>query len=200
MTNSLIIFNRNIEATCVLENIFIYLEPKIQALDMSEILRAEYVLIVSAFDYYIHDRIRDGMLQIFDGLSPVNDKYNNFHISLNTVTRIISETDPLNRNAILDLEIRKITSKDSYQSPASIEQALGLISIKSIWTKVSGSLLIPPEDIKKKLNLIVRRRNKIAHEADYDCITNSKTPIEIIDVEDTRNFIVSLVNTIDLIT
>lgn len=29
-----------------------------QALDLSDILRAEIVLIVSAFDYYVHDVVR----------------------------------------------------------------------------------------------------------------------------------------------
>jgi hypothetical protein len=40
------------------------------ALDVSDILRASLVLVVSALDYYIHEVVTLGMLEIYRGQRP----------------------------------------------------------------------------------------------------------------------------------
>lgn len=55
---------------------------------------------------------------------------------------------------------------------------MNLIDVKNIWTKLSSKLLEPSEDIKKRLSLIINRRNKIVHEADFDLSLGSKIPID----------------------
>jgi len=197
MSNSLLQFNKNIDSINTIDGIYTYLEGQVKAIDLSEILRAEYVLIVSAFDYYIHDIVREGMLKIFDGRKNTNENYDKFLISLKTLNLILSNNDENIRRQLLDTEIRKITCKYSYQAPSNVERALTLIAVKSIWTSVSLTLKMQKKDLTKKLCLIVNRRNKIAHEADIDPITNDKIPIDRQSIIDVKIFITTLVKTID---
>ncbi|MBS1509061.1 MAG: hypothetical protein JSS79_20655 [Bacteroidetes bacterium] len=190
-------FLKNIESIDTIDGIHSYFEQQVPAMDISEILRAEYVLLVSAFDYYVHDLVRDGMLEIFEGKNKTNSEFDRFHISLKSVNLLLSTSDKVVRVQLLDNEIRKITSKHSYQAPSSVERALSLISVKSIWKAISKDLKIDKEDIVKELGLIVHRRNKIAHEADINPITNGKTLIDKKTVKDVREFLVKLVRAID---
>ncbi len=190
-------FLKNIESIEIIDGIHSYFEQQVPAIDISEILRAEYVLLVSAFDYYVHDLVREGMLEIFDGKSKPNTEYDKFHISLKSVNLLLSTTDNIVRRRLLDNEIRKINSRHSYQAPSNVERALALISIKSIWQNVAKDLKMDKEDIVKELGLIVHRRNKMAHEADINPVTNDKTPIDKKTINDVRDFIVKLVKAID---
>lgn len=197
MSKSLQGFHKNIESINIIDGIYGYFEKQVPAIDLSEILRAEYVLLVSAFDYYIHDVVREGMLKIFEGTRSGNECYDKFSITLKALNLIISTNDQNIRKQLLDNEIRKINSKHSYQAPTNVERALALIEVKSIWRSVSLILRMPKDDIVKELGLIVNRRNKIAHEADIDPITNDKTQIDRNTVDDVKLFIVKLVNAID---
>ena len=77
----------------------------------------------------------------------------------------------------LEIAIKDVNSKDSYQSPKSIEYALQLINIKSVWKKLAEPMDMNTEDIKGELALIIDSRNKIAHEADYDNLRGCKNQI-----------------------
>lgn len=197
--NPIIQFQKNIESIKVLDAIYAYLNPKVTSFDLSEILRAEFVLLVSAFDCYIHDIVREGMLEIFEGGKSSNSDFENFSLPFRTVNQLINATDQPTRKQIIDIAIKEITSKDSYQSPRSIENALGLISVKKIWTSLGKELSLPPDDIKNQLNLIINRRNKIAHEADIDRATGLKKTISASDIKDTMEFIETLAKTLDVI-
>ncbi len=192
-------FQQNIESIKVLDAIYAYLNPKVTSFDLSEILRAEFVLIVSAFDCYIHDIVREGMLEIFEGGKGSNSDFENFSLPFKTVNQLLKATDQPTRKQIIDIAIKEITSKDSYQSPRSIENALGLISVKKIWTLLGKELNRPTDDIKHQLNLIINRRNKIAHEADIDRATGLKKAISESDIKLAMEFIESLAKTLDAI-
>ena len=53
---------------------------------------------------------------------------------------------------------------------------------------------------KKQLDIIVRRRNQIAHEADMNYVTNTKNTISLSDVVDAKAFLVDLSQHIDSLT
>lgn len=53
---------------------------------------------------------------------------------------------------------------------------------------------------KNQLDLVVRRRNQIAHEADMDYATNTKNAIALSDVIDAKAFLVDLSQHIDNLT
>lgn len=190
-------FNRNIKSIKLLHELHNYLSIQITAIDLSEILRAELVLIVSALDCYIHDAVRKGMVEIFEGKHSTNKKFDEYSIPLSFVQQIIIAPSENEKTQIIDAAIKKISSKDSYQSSRSIENALQLISLKGIWSLVKDEMGKSPKDIKDTLGLIIHRRNKIAHEADLDRISGQKTNIERRDIDDIFLFIGSLVQAIE---
>ena len=138
-------------------------------LDLSDMLRAALVLAVSALDYYIHEVVRIGMLEIHRGQRPEPPAFSRFQISLGNARAGINAGQ--NIDSWLEDEIRQRHSYKSFQQPEAIADAIRLISNKKLWEEVSinmGRLAKDAEDIKKQLSLIVDRRNKIAHEADID--------------------------------
>jgi hypothetical protein len=161
-----------------------------------EILRAQFVLIVSALDTYIHDVVRIGMLEIYQN-NRTSSKTDNFPIEFSILRQIEQTTNQQNKLALLEKSIQNKNSKESYQSPKSIEYALGLVNINNVWTKVSTAINLPAEDIKNQLALIIDRRNKIAHESDRNFLTGGKYPIDKILVDNTINFIDSLCTSIN---
>lgn len=185
-------FRLNLDNVRDLAKIYDLLESNFPLLknEADEILRAEIVLAVSAFDSFIHDVVRIGMTSSFLGRRlPVSSSFNQFSISLQSLQNIELAPNHIDKAALFDNEVRKINSKDSFQSPKSIEYALSLINVDKIWTKASNSMGVPAQDIKNQLALIVDRRNKIAHEADYDFVNGNKYPIDKSLANDVTSFI-----------
>ncbi|WP_052711980.1 hypothetical protein [Elstera litoralis] len=51
------------------------------AVDLSDMLRAEIVMAVSALDHYIHEIVRIGMLECWAGTRPITDAFGRFSIT-----------------------------------------------------------------------------------------------------------------------
>jgi hypothetical protein len=64
--------------------------------------------------------------------------------------------------------VREKHSWLSFQHPDRIADAIRLVSSVKLWEEVGNELGISAKDAKLRLELIVDRRNKIAHEADMD--------------------------------
>lgn len=172
----------------------------VPAMDISDILRSEYVLIVSAFDCYIHDVVLQGMSDIFSGNKTECKSFTDFCIPMSTVKELLATSDVSLRYSIYNASVKKILSKDSYQSPKSREFALSMVNMKGIWSKVGKKIGMLAEDVKTKLGLIILRRNKIAHEADIEnLVSMKKTEIERTDVEEVIAFLNNVVLAIDKI-
>ena len=170
----------------------------VQAMDLSDILRAEYVLIVSAFDCYVHDVILQGMSNMFSGSKPESSGFNDFCLPMSTVKQLLDTDDPVIREGIYNASVKKLLSKDSYQSPKSVEYAMGMINHKKIWKKIGDKINVSPQDVVSKLGLIIQRRNKIAHEADIqNLVSMDKTPIDRSDVDDTFAFLDKIVRALE---
>lgn len=170
----------------------------VQAMDLSDILRAEYVLIVSAFDCYVHDVVLQDMTNMFSGCKPKCRGFEDFCLPMSAVKQLLDTTDPTIRESIYNASVKKLLSKDSYQSPKSVEYAMALINKKNIWRKVGAKLSMSSQDVSSKLGLIIQRRNKIAHEADInDLVSMDKTPIDRSDVDDTFAFLDQIVTAIE---
>jgi hypothetical protein len=93
------------------------------AVDTSDILRAQYVLAVSALDHYVHEVARLGMLETFDGIRIASPAYLRFRISLDClgIGRVVSRTD-------VDSEIRTQHGFIAFQHPDKVTEAIRLIS------------------------------------------------------------------------
>jgi len=193
MNNAIIQFRNNLKSVKELNQIYTLVLEKFPLLaeQAAEILRAEVVLTVSAMDCFIHDLVRIGMTDTFMGNRQSSKSFSNFSISIKGLQNIIDATSSLDRLVYFEKEIRKINSSDSYQSPQSIEYALQLINIDKVWSKISVNMETKPEDIKNELSLIINRRNKIAHEADFDNANGLKY---FIDQEMTNKIIVFIEN------
>ena len=165
-------------------------------LDLSDILRAALVLAVSALDYYIHEIVRIGMLEIHRGQRPEPPAFSGFQISLGNARAGINAGQ--NIDSWLEDEIRQRHSYKSFQQPDAIADAVRLICDKKLWEEVSINIGRPAKDIKKELSQIVDRRNKIAHEADIDPSypIGDRWPIDELLVNEAVDFIEQVVESI----
>lgn len=179
-------FKQNIESVKQLDIIYQYLQNQQihnNNIDLSELLRAEIVLAVSALDNFISDVLRIGIVDTFDGTRTIphelKETFNKFQVDMEVLLQIISAQSQQEKLAILGNYITKINEKRPYQTTKQIEEALALLGIKQLWTKVSNELsmngtIISPDHVKRYYATIIFDRNKIAHEADIDPLTRNK--------------------------
>ncbi len=164
---------------------YIHANSAIPAKD--NILRAALTMLVSAIDTSVHELVISALVR------RLTNKINSFDISKQFVSiQCILETEPSLRIAMAESDIRKQFSKETFQSSRQIEAALSSIGINRIWTRLSAHLRDRPDEIKLKLDLMVRRRNQIVHEADLDgfhCLQQ----IHLEMVEDLQKFTTQLV-------
>lgn len=136
------------------------------ALDLTDLLRSQIVMAVSALDYYIHEITRVGMLEVYGGKRPQTPAFLRFQITMEaTLQGIVADQG---NDGWLDEEIRKKHGYLAFQHPDRIADAVRLFSSCTLWTSVASELNIEVEDVKTELQLIIDRRNQIAHEADLD--------------------------------
>jgi hypothetical protein len=138
------------------------------AISLDELLRAEIVLAVSALDCYIHDIVRMGMLAAFKAGTGEPNAYLRFGVSLEFVKKLLSANTEDEKLIFFEHEIRQLHGFRTFQTADNISQALSFIGIKKIWEKVSAIIGITSADVRTKLDLIIGRRNCIAHESDID--------------------------------
>lgn len=155
---------------------------------LSDMLRSELVLAVSALDYFIHEIVRLGMLEIYNGNRQSTDQFQRFQISMANVSNAI--LDP-SKHEWLEREIIDQHSRQSFQSYDNIANAVRLFYGRSPWPEVSARINMETQDIKDRLNMIVDRRNKIVHESDMrrPSYLNQRFTIEDQMVEDAVAFI-----------
>lgn len=134
-------------------------------LDLSDLLRAELVMVVSALDLYIHEVVRLGMLECFRGYRPQTNAFREFRVTLGgTIQALSAPQDDL----WLDEQIRDQHSRRTFQNPNDIASGISLISGVTLWDSIAGRLQSTTVAVRDRLRLIVERRNKIVHEADLN--------------------------------
>jgi len=164
------------------------------AVDLTDIYRASLVLGVSALDYFVHEFVRLGMLEINKGTRPVTDAYLAFKVPLAAAQTGIA--DPL-QDGWLDQAVRHAHSWPSFQHPDKVADAVRLISGIKLWDSVALELGSNAQSVKARLITIVDRRNKIAHEADMDPINpGCQWPIDGVLTKDALDVIGCLVRAI----
>lgn len=168
------------------------------AMDLTDILRAEIVMIVSALDHYIHELARLGMLEVFHGKRTPTPSFRKFDVSLDHVLAAMGGSPG---PAWLETEIRTNHGFQSFQHPEKIADAVRLFSSVELWKAVGSNLGEDPKVVKTKLLLLVDRRNKIAHEADLDpTFPGVRWPISPGVVEEAIEFVAKLCEAIDAAT
>lgn len=135
------------------------------AIDVSDMWRSQVVLGVSALDHLIHEMARLGMIESAKGTRQKSDAFLRFELPLDAVDLGLTGQS---HEIWLGEAIRDKHSWLSFQHPDKIADAIRLISSIKLWEEVGKELGLPAKDIKARLELIIDRRNKIAHEADMD--------------------------------
>ena len=136
-----------------------------KAMDLSDLLRAQIVLGVSALDYFVHELTRLGMLAAWEGKRVQTEAFKRFPLPIAAATGL---TDPIASVRIFENEIRLRHSFLAFQQPEKIADAIRLISEVRLWEEVAKEMRSAPHTVKSELTFIIDRRNKIAHEADLD--------------------------------
>ncbi|MBL7203534.1 MAG: hypothetical protein ISS63_04270 [Desulfobacteraceae bacterium] len=199
MNKAITQFEANIESVRQLGIIYLAFRDKVtQAINLDELLRAELVLAVGALDCYIHDLVRIRMSVAFRAGQGESNAYLSFGVSLKFVKELISvnsESDKLN---LFEQEISRLHGFRTFQTAENISQALSFININNLWVKVGNILGMNSADVKTRLNLIVDRRNRIAHESDVDPSLGigNKYPIDFPLVNDAIGFLESITHAI----
>jgi hypothetical protein len=177
------------------------------ALQPDELLRAEWAARVSALDLYVHELVTTHLVGIFTGARHVCPGFGRFQVSADALMRIQNAQTPADRAAAFELEVRTRLSRITYQTPDDIADGIRLVSPCSLWNEVAlrlgasaSTVTTVAGDLKKKLSVIVDRRNKIVHEGDLQpTVPRMPWPINRNDVVDVTTFIGSIVSAIDAI-
>ena len=168
------------------------------AVDLTDLLRSQIVLAVSAMDLYIHEITRIGMLEGYDGKRPQTNAFSRFQVAMDAVIEAIVRPG---RNEWIESEIREKHGYQSFQSPDKIADAVRLFSGCELWPSVAAKLGSTAKEVKDRLIIIVDRRNQIAHEADWAPSSPGQPairwPISAADSEQAVNFIEDVCEAID---
>src|SRR5712692_3792178 len=82
------VFRANLDRVRAIHGLFLTLSRQVTpALDLTDLLRAEFVLIVSAFDHFVHELTLAGMLETWDGRRAATSAYQRFPIPLGGAAR-----------------------------------------------------------------------------------------------------------------
>jgi len=188
MLNARVVFNKNILQAQGLGILYDHLSSTLPMPEQfDDLLRSQIVNSLSAFDKLMHDLIRIGMVKIFENLRPSTSKDLNETVAIQYLSELSAEAIPPPAVRFEEI-IRDKLSKFSFQDPAKVAEGLSYIwNEGQKWQQITIGLGITDDDAKRKLKLIVTRRNAIVHEADLDPITNQKQTItksEAVDVSD----------------
>ena len=184
-------FVKLVQDTQNVETLYNYFENSVVPVDISDLLRWQWVQCISAFDKFVHDVVRVGMVEIFLENRTPTPKYNTFQIDIQTYGDMI--------NNIIDASLifeRKIILKHgflAFQDPSKVADALSYIwNENDKWGKLSNLMGMSKDDCTTYLRNIVIRRNQIVHEGDYTDSLSRRQDIFLQDVIDIRNYILKL--------
>lgn len=190
MLNALALFDQNIDRARNLAGIYDYLKINIQVpLSFDDLLRSQIMYSVSAFDKLMHDLIRIGMVEIYTGVRQPTPKYLSESLTMEVHSSLVTATVPPKEYVFEQALFQKLKFI-SFQDPSKVSDGLSYIwNTSNKWQQIAGRMAISEDQAKKKLSLIVSRRNAIVHESDVDPLTRTKIPIQRSEAEDTTAFL-----------
>lgn len=166
MVNAIEHFRANIERVELLGALYEALcHLTTPVIDCSDLLRAQIVMAVSALDHYVHEVTRLGMLEVLAGSRRQTPGFLRFQVRMGAAMAGLTGRD---QSAWFDTEVREKHSYLAFQYPDKIADAIRLFSPRQLWSSVGLRLGLPIQEVKERLQLVIERRNKIAHEADLD--------------------------------
>jgi hypothetical protein len=146
--------------------------------DAADMHRAALVQCVAALDSYIHDVVLDYAVDIVKGSrGPGSPTRVGLHVS--AVGSLTSAADPIELELRARAAINERLSQETYQKPDDIAKAFAMVGIQGLWQGAFGAA---SGAVKRNLNLVVGRRNRIVHRCDLDP-AGSGTVLPLIDTD-----------------
>lgn len=191
-------FDAGIERVRNLHALYIHLSATLHLPtdNVSDVLRSELAYVVSSLDKFIHDLVKEGMIETFLGRRPATNTYENFGITLRQFEAIKTATLPP-PEIVFENAVVSSHKHLSFQDPDKIASVLSLIWNEPYkWKKIASCMGKTEYDIRVELKNIVIRRNQIVHEGDIDPMTSQVQAIHETDVKNSVDFIESLAHCI----
>lgn len=199
MLSSKIAFEQNIKEVRAISDIYNYLNSEMKVpFSVDDLLRSQVVYVVSAFDKLIHDLIRVGLVQSYEGTRPQTPKYINEPFPMSVIQQMSSASIPPAVHFFEQAVFQKLKIV-SYQEPGKVSDGLSFIwEEKQKWQKITAQMGSPKDHkgVKTQLKLIADRRNMIVHEADLNPTSMQKQDITSSEVDEIIDFIESCGNAI----
>lgn len=160
-------FEKLVEDTKNVHTLYEYIENVMKApFDYSDLLRWQWIQCVSAFDKLIHDLVRIGMIEVFQGQRIATAKFNTFSLGYKSYNDMLN--NPIQRVQIFEQKIILKHSYLAFQHPDKVADALSYIwNENDKWLKIANKVGIDKNACLIKLKNIVSRRNQIVYEGDY---------------------------------
>lgn len=179
-----------------IKTLYEYIENTMKApIDTSDLLRWQWIQCISAFDKFVHDIVRIGMVDIFQGNRPSTPKYNMFQLDMQTCLDM--QNSSITAVTIFEQKIIQKHSFLAFQDPAKVADALSYIwNDNDKWQTISSVVGMDRNDCVTFLKNAVIRRNQIVHEGDYTDILSKRQEIYEQDVLEIRQFILNIGNAI----
>ena len=165
---------------------------------LSNLLRHQIVVGVSALDLYLHTVIRLGVIEIYNGIRVPTNKFFNHSLRTEILMRLVTlykNPVPPTRpedipEVILESEFQRQMKILAFQDPEKIKDGLSYIWNEAHKFQVIANLMGLSEDnLKTRLKLISERRNQIVHENDRNLSNYTINPINKPDVENSLDLI-----------
>lgn len=190
MLNARSTFSQNISDARRHTTLYDFLNEQVRVpFPFDDLLRAEIVASVAAFDKLMHDVIRIGMCDCFAGLRPVTPKYLSESITIELHSALVGATIPP-REMLFEQAIVNKLRHQSFQHPDKVSEGLAFIwSEKQKWNKIAAHMTLDSGFVTTKMKLIAGRRNAIVHESDRDPLSDEKIPIDRSECAEITDFI-----------
>lgn len=151
--------------------------------DRDEILRATIALLISSLDYLVHEIVLSEAAFRFNSKTPMSK------IQVPFDALLVDEHEVL--QTVLS-HVKQVNGYRSFVAPDKVATGLSVV-FSDAWTKISKSSGSEKDTLKRDLKLLVDRRNKIVHEADFNPDDFGKLwSISKEDVTDSVEFISTL--------
>lgn len=187
-------FERSIAQIRQTNDVYKYLKDvvKLNNAGIDDILRSQIVNVISALDRYLHEKVRKGICDMFLGNRDITNKFKSFSVSSDTVLRIWGDSSLtiIDREILINEVVIQSLKTLSFQKAIKIKDALSYL-----WDEPHKMVIIAKEMevpgltdndkqryLTQKLDLMVERRNQIAHESDiYFGVKRSICQDDVID-------------------
>lgn len=152
---------------------------------------------VSAFDAYVHQKLIERLDASFPNPYPeelIEVAKGLFREKPGILFDTALAPDPKRELlASFDAEIHRRT----FQHPGAVQDAFRMMGVNDIWTEVAEEIDYKEDRLRKDVAQLIKRRDQIVHEADFDADANRARSIQRWYVEWCLDFFQEIVTAIE---